>query len=407
MPVYESPPIYTYEMMTKDSKVMRCDCGGELTVAWSADHNCHVLRCGIDLSHNKFCRPPRVNDHLINPNWKYSKEVKRTMRKELGPEKAALVLRHQGETHLSIESAIELVKTYWPKAPALDITKASMICHRYQLDPARKHLHLVPYTRKNKNGVEILGPDGKKIVDWTIIFGIGAKRLNARRQCPRFKYINHTPRPMNEAEQKELLGGVDATKLWFITWLDDGQGNEFFGLGNCAKGTSIKGADKGNTAQNMAAIRSESQAFDRMCPDWELSGDVVDERYAETPSPESKTQIVDVQGTKVSQATGEILDEETPEEGIFEEVDTVAEVAEVADVAESPAETVPAADRGSPQEVPEIKTLSDLYKAARLTWPNRYRLIRDVLADLGKTETEIVSPLDEYTKLIGLNSKLK
>jgi hypothetical protein len=242
------------------------------------------------------------------------------MEKQLGPARAAVALAQQGQAVMTREDAFELVKTYWPTAPDIEVKKAALMCMRYNLDPGLKQIHLMPFQRKDKNGNVLKDASGKAIIDWSIAIGIRATRINTRRQVD-YRYVKDTPRPATDEEQMKYRGHVDKTHLWFITWLQDNKTKEeVFGFGNWpldAKGVpyKVKGTDKGNTPENMCAIRSERAAADKLCPEWLPPGvKVIDERYMEPPQSEiipadAVSKMIEVTGTVVNKPPPDAIEE--------------------------------------------------------------------------------------------------
>jgi hypothetical protein len=191
----------------------------------------------------------------------------------------------------------------------------------------------MPFQRKDKNGVVVM-KDGKAVIDWATAIGIGATRINVRRQR-NYRYIKDSPRPATDDEQIKYRGKVDKTHLWHITWLQDvNTKEEVFGLGNWplyANGQpyKVKGSEKGNTPEHMADIRSERAASDKFCPEWLPPGlratvRVIDEQYEDLPpeQPAAKAsagggagagpgvqKVIQVGNQQVVESTGEIVGE--------------------------------------------------------------------------------------------------
>lgn len=153
-----------------------------------------------------------------------------------------------------------------------------------------KHVYLLPFKNKKTGGT-----------DYTTVIGIIAKRLMATRRG-RYSYIDDTPRVMNSNEQEIRFGVVDKTKIWAITKLrDTATGAEASGYGFWPASETPYGTEKGNTAHNMAFIRSESQAINKLFPgEMPMDVDVVPEGYAEAA-------IEEVSGPNVIE--GEFLEE--------------------------------------------------------------------------------------------------
>jgi hypothetical protein len=176
-----------------------------------------------------------------------------------------------------------------------------MLCVQYELNPLLRHVFLIPFEKKDKQTGKVID------TSWALVLGIQANRLIARRAGD-FSYVDDTPRAATEDEIKRKYGdeaeSIKKANLISITKLRDSKGNEASGWGLWPKEKTAYGADKGNTKRNMADIRSERQAMDRLFAG-KLPQDVevMDAEYFE------------VNGVgKVDGQTGEILDEPTAEE---------------------------------------------------------------------------------------------
>ena len=195
------------------------------------------------------------------------------MEEKVGKEKATKLIKYEGVVSLTRAEAKEILLTIWPEAPEVEVLKAAMICAQYGLNPLMKHLFLIPFKRREKGMV--VGED------WVTVLSIKVNRLIAHR-CGDYSYLDFTPRVMNEDEQKRIFGEVDDTKIWAITKLKDSKGSEAQGYGNWPKDEEPYGVEKGNTKANMAFIRSERNALDRLFPGEMPQGvGVIDEQYIE------------------------------------------------------------------------------------------------------------------------------
>jgi hypothetical protein len=127
-----------------------------------------------------------------------------------------------------------------------------------------KHVFLIPFN------------EGKSNETWETILSIKATRLIASRSG-RFSYLTG-PRVMTDKEQQDTFGEVDQANIVAITMLKDLAGNQAPGYGRWPKNKAVYGEDKGNTKENMAIIRSERQAFERLLPgEMPLQLEAVDE----------------------------------------------------------------------------------------------------------------------------------
>lgn len=176
--------------------------------------------------------------------------------------------REKNLNQMTQKEAMYLLKTVWPKAPDVEIIKAAIICQQYNLNPLMKQIFILKF--KNKEGG----------YDYAIVRGIKSDRIIAQRAAGRYSYADG-PRVMTEAEQAEIFGEADSSKLWAITKIKDRDGNIYPGYGFWPKSINVYGADKGNTPLNMAFIRSERNALDKMAPGALPDIDVIDDAYIE------------------------------------------------------------------------------------------------------------------------------
>lgn len=264
--------IYEDERLTREDlfnlrKTNKCAvCGGMLNVFLDMDTHKAYLACNSDQTHQGIEReaPPP-----FEPNIPTRREM---MVEQLGEEKATKLERYEGVVSLTRVQAMEILKTIWPLAPEIEVVKAAIICHQYGLNPLMKHIFLIPFKRRR---------EGKVISeDWVAVMGISSNRLIARRQH-NYSYLDLTPRRMTEEEQEKINGEVDDTKIWAITKLKDiGTGAEAMGVGSWPLDEVPYGTEKGNTKLNMACIRSEREALNRLYPAEMPHGiEVMEEKY--------------------------------------------------------------------------------------------------------------------------------
>jgi hypothetical protein len=246
--------------------------------------------------------------------YESTKGERKTMVQATEPQRTSLT-KYETKMQLTQADVTDIVKTLWPTAPVVEVKKAITLCMQYRLNPLAKHIYLIPFDKWQ---------DGKLITTtWTMVWGIEATRLVARRAARKHKtsygYVDFSPRIMTEAEQEKINGKVDNTKIWAITILKDERGNECFGVGFWPKTKMVKfkevenqpkGTDKGNSMENMAKLRSERNAINRLFPGEmpdEETVELEDTRYMDTPI------ITEVRG-ELPEA--EVIDEEpeTPEE---------------------------------------------------------------------------------------------
>ena len=186
--------------------------------------------------------------------------------------------------------ALQVCRVYWPDAPDTNIQAAAYLCRDYGLHPGANHVYLVAYNKKDQNGKVI----GKS---WEMIWSIAAKRLVAMRIKGQYSYLDDTPRIMSDEEEIKIFGAVDKSKVRAITKLRNMHGMEVSGHGEINASATVKGVDKGNSLLNMAMVRSESRALDRLPGNITLPKmEAIDPEYAED--------------TQVDTETGEIIEAE-------------------------------------------------------------------------------------------------
>ena len=171
------------------------------------------------------------------------------------------------------EQAMYLLTTIYPKAPVPERIKAAIVCAQYHLNPLMRQLYLIPFN------------EGTPKETWVMVLGIKAIRQIAGRDR-KYTYKDG-PRVMTEAEQKSILGQAEPDRIWSITVLKDSDGNEYPGYGFWPRGVAAYGQDKGNSSINMAFIRSERNALDKMSPGALPDIEVSDETYAAINVPEA------------------------------------------------------------------------------------------------------------------------
>lgn len=268
MPIYESEQ-YSRDKLFELRKKNRCQvCGGRLNVFLDPETHKAFLACWdwLRTRHNGIVREASQYEQkgIESLNIKSRREI---MVNQFGETGVALE-RYHGVTSLTREEAKEILLTVFPDAPEVEMTRAVLLCASYSLNPLMGHVFLIPFNK------------GKPNESWATVIGIKAKRLLASRKRA-FSFVDDTPRLMTKEEQEKVFGKVDGEHIVAITVLQDpGTGAIARGYGKWGKGTTVYGTDKGNSAENMAFIRSESQALDRLCPgEMPVGVGVVDEQF--------------------------------------------------------------------------------------------------------------------------------
>jgi hypothetical protein len=289
-------PMIEMQRMERDGYICQV-CRARVTVAWGGAYKIsqYILRCTKDINHAGVVRPYVPSSFEI---------IERREIQAMTQNNTAVGFHRM--TALSQARANQIIESLWGSAPPVEKLKAAMICVDYGLNPLAKHLFLVGYEHKENGKVDR--------VDWSIIYGIKAKRVIAYRHGY-FAYADNTPRLMTEEEEKRIYGEPDPKYCRAITILIDEKGNKFPGYGQWAKTktwdnkesvNNPKGSDKGNTISNMALIRSESNALEKFAPgEMPPPGDTIDADFEELP---------DHSGLKADALTGEIKEIETKQD---------------------------------------------------------------------------------------------
>lgn len=253
MPIYEDEAT-TREDLDKIRRKSKCKiCGSRLALFWDMNEHKTYLACNPDQSHESIEREASryQKEGLASLNINTRRE---TMVKEYGVAKTKALEKYMGVVSLTKPQAKEILVAVFPDAPGQEIARAVMLCASYGLNPLMKHVFLIPFNK------------GKPNESWATVIGIKAKRLLASRRGI-YSYVDDTPRIMTEEEQLRVFGEVYNDKIMVITKVKDpATGAEAPGYGVWPKASEPYGTEKGNSKFNMAAIRSESQALDRLRP---------------------------------------------------------------------------------------------------------------------------------------------
>ena len=303
MPIYEEEGILTRENLEQIRKRNVCAvCGGWLNTFLDPESGKAFIACnewprshheGIEREASRY-----EKEGLSSLTIKTRREI---VEDALGTEKTTTLAKYISTGTITKRIATEIVETLWGAAPPIEKTKAILLCQTYQLNPLMKHLYLVGYRRRGKDGKFVLDGQGKPALDWSMMIGIGATRLMAQRKH-NFSYLDMTPRKATEDEIRKILGDTaDKDSIYgFVHIKDMDTGAEAFGLRGIPKNENIKGEAKGNTHLNQACVRAERLALDRQYPgEMPPNVEVVDERYIE-----GDYKVVD-------QGTGEITESTT------------------------------------------------------------------------------------------------
>lgn len=298
------------------AKAFRCACGSDLRAIWDYRERRWKAICGRNEMHTDF-RPrqdevierirgmpgtPEQIEEAINIYINHKEKVKEgnTMA-QLPAVQQQRLEKYKGMMELTREDIEDIVKTIYPQAPVVEIKKVILLCMSYKLNPlpSAKHVYLLSFVN-HKSGERTYSP----------VLAIGATRLIARRASIKhhheYGYADYSPRAMTEEEQIKINGKVDDNRIWAITILIDLKGLTAYGVGNWPKDQAVNGADKGNTPENMARVRSERNALDRLFPG-EMPGtevEVIDADYETQPMPNALVEAPEGQGAALSSPVG-------------------------------------------------------------------------------------------------------
>lgn len=269
MPIYEGKD-HTLEKLEELRKWNICkECGEFLNIFLDIDNHRKFLAC------NDWHRTH--HEGIVRQASEYQQkglealsipERRKIMEQQYGEETTKALAKYHGVTSLTKPEALEILQTVYPKAPDTEIARAVLLCTSYGFNPLMGHVFLIPF-------------EGKEGKTWATVLGIKAKRLAASRRGS-VSYVDDTPRLMTEEEQLKIFGKIDNEHIVAITKLrNPATGAEVSGYGKWKIGTTVYGMDKGNSAENMAFIRSESQALDRLFPgEMPVGVEVIDEAYS-------------------------------------------------------------------------------------------------------------------------------
>jgi hypothetical protein len=322
MPILIESPEHDYYALKKyQDKGFKCgECGATTLVAFGGLYGIlkYVLRCSKDWNHSRLARESQLTA-LDTPDGLNIGNMggirRRILEQNIGKQKADALAIYSGRGQLSRVEAREIILTLWQDAPPEEVTKASIVCQQYGLNPLMKHLYLIPF---NSNVGSKDNPVWKRT--YSMVLGIKASRIIARRKGA-YSYLDDTPRFMTVDEQLKVFGEEQKGFICAITRLSDPKGNTSIGTGKWSSTASVKGEDKGNSKLNMAMIRSERQALERLFPDSLPSDipDVVDERYQEYEGGQVDTQTGEIKVTvenkqeQITKASPVIFEEDSLE----------------------------------------------------------------------------------------------
>ena len=329
-------------------------CSGKLEALYDLIKHSLYLQCHDHPEHEGIAKPyhePRELNILTR---------RENMKKQFGKETSTAIEQRRLPTTgaLTQSQAMHILKLVYPEVPDDQIIRTAILCKDFGLHPLLKEIYIIPF-----------GKDEKRT--WSTVLGISATRKIMARYGS-FSYVDNTPRVMTEKEQKTIFGEVQTDRILAITKLMTKDGLEAQGYGHYLLKDTPYGIDKGNTKANMAFIRSERQAFSRLCPDAiPQEVEVIDEAYVDVP---------DI--NKVEKITGEIFE---------------AKVTELEPPQEAPREQTGVSEdkTGATTEIKTIQAFYNWVASHGKTYTRSW-----VLANIGMNEDEIRDdPQKAYTEI--------
>lgn len=288
-------------------------CGGKLEARYDLTRHLPYLQCWYFPEHEGIAReamPP------FEPNILTRRQY---MAEQHGVETSLALRRFDAIAALTKDSAMEILEILFPgsgKASPAEVAKAVGLCVDYGLDPRTGDLFLIPFKVKVKDDYGKI--TGEKVAFQTVRGIPSTRKIAARKH--NWSFLDNTPRYLTEEEEIQQFKTVDTEKVRRIVKLrDTDTGAEALGVGEWPKfrhwtdAKSVvhqelnipKGMDKGtNSMENMADIRAERKALDRMYP-----ADMPPRRISVIDEP-----FIEGEGRVINTDTGEIT-EIVPEPG--------------------------------------------------------------------------------------------
>lgn len=282
------------EELKKLLKYQVCaECGSKLGAFYDIQKHLPYLQCRVNPEHEGIEREASryEKEGLASLTIKRRNEI---MENEYGKDKTTALARLPTTGALTQSQAMHILKLVYPDVPEDQIIRTAILCRDFGLHPLMKEVYIIGF-KNNKTGR----------TDYSTVIGITASRKMAADKKGAYSFIDRSPRAATSEEIIKQYGKgseEERDNLISICILKGQQGNEAMGFGLWPKDKEPYGMDKGNTKRNMANIRSERQAIDRLPGEKLPPLEAIDEAYAELP---------DV--GKVDIKTGEIIDSEAIE----------------------------------------------------------------------------------------------
>ncbi len=305
MPIYEGQG-KTREDLKHLCKYHRCVvCSARLAVFFSMKEEKAFLACEDwrRTQHDGIERQPSryEMEGLASLNIPRRREI---MVHAYGETKANALEKYQGGGQLTKDGAMEVLRLVYPDCPDEQIVRTAILCRDFGLHPLMKEVYLIPFEKRDKSGNVIS-------ITWATVIGITANRKIASARKGGFSFLDDTPRAATQEEVTKQFGPNSqeaGDNLISICRLMGERGNTASGFGLWPTNKEPKGTNKGNTQRNMANIRSERQALDRLPGEaMPLKGvEVMDEAYIQEPVAIDATFTTE--SGEVDKATGEIVE---------------------------------------------------------------------------------------------------
>ena len=237
------------------------------------------------------------------PTEDYRSNIRREieMEQKHGRETAVAMRDIPKQGQLTKVEATSVLQLVYPNATQDEITRCAIFCRDFGLHPLANEVYLIPFKKKWKDSNNQWHEETHN----AMVVGIPASRKMAHALKGDFSFLEDTPRAATEEEIVKQYGKDSEEardNIISVTKLQGVGGNFAIGFGLYPKDESPYGMDKGNTRRNMANIRSERQATDRLPGRAMPRYEVIDATYAELPGI-----------GKLNKATAEIIEVEFKE----------------------------------------------------------------------------------------------
>ncbi|MBA7598382.1 hypothetical protein ES703_05397 [subsurface metagenome] len=307
MPIYEEEGRVTREELLDLSKRNQCkECGEPLAVFIDMDSGKAFLACndwrrshheGIEREASRY-----EMEGLASLNIPTRREI---MTQDYGEVKTRALEKSRLPMTgaLTKPQAMDILKLVYPDVPEDEIVRTAILCRDFGLHPLMKEVYILGF--KNSR-------TGK--TDYSTVIGISASRKMAADRKGAYSFLDGTPRVATSAEIIKQFGKdseEERDNLISICCLKGEKGNEATGFGLWPKNKEPYGTDKGNTKRNMANIRSERPAYNRLPGEALPQIEVIDEAYAQVPD---IGKVDTITGEIVEGEAREIKDTEAPKE---------------------------------------------------------------------------------------------